>query len=258
MERTNGKVSIIMAAYNAEQTIRQAIDSVLAQTYVDFELLVIDDCSKDATCSIVKQYTENDARIRLICNSGNVGVSQTRLNGLKEATGDWIAVLDSDDAWLPEKLEKQMKLQRQTKAVLLYTGSTYMNEVGEPVKWFLNVSETVTYRQLLKQNILSNSSSLCRKDIYEKHYMIGENMHEDFAIWLRILRSGVVAYGVNEPLLIYRISQNSKSGNKIRAAKMNWNTYRAVGLNVIEAAYYEIWYVVKGLLKYRKLYSRMR
>lgn len=253
MVQTNGKVSIIMAAYNAEKTIRQAIESVLAQTYSDFELLIVNDCSKDQTQAIVEEYSQRDARVRLIVNPHNMGVSHTRLNALNAATGEWIAVLDSDDAWMPEKLEKQMVLQKRTGAVLLYTGSQFMDGDGNKIDWVLNVPEKVDYRTLLKQNILSNSSSFCRKDLYKKHYAIGDGMHEDFALWLSILKNGEVAYGVNEPLLIYRISTNSKSGNKIKAAKMNWNTYRAVGLNWIESLYYELWYVVRGLLKYRHL-----
>ena len=78
-------------------------------------------------------------------------------------------------------------------------------------------------------------------------------MHEDFAVWLGILKSGKFAYGVDEPLLIYRLSKTSKSGNKFKAAKMNWNTYRYMGLNVFSSFYYECWYIVKGLLKYRNL-----
>lgn len=253
MALMNGKVSIIMAAYNAEKTIRQAIDSVLAQTYTDFELLVVNDCSKDKTPLIISEYSQRDERVKLITNPRNMGVSHTRLNGLSAATGDWIAVLDSDDAWLPEKLEKQMELQKQTGAVLLYTGSQFIDCDGNKIDWVLNVPEQVDYRTLLKQNVLSNSSSLCRRDLYKKNYVIGDGMHEDFALWLNILKTGAVAYGVNEPLLVYRVSTNSKSGNKIKAAKMNWNTYRAVGLNVFDALYYELWYVVKGILKYRHL-----
>ena len=250
MKQTNGKVSIIMAAYNAEKTICRSIDSVLAQTYSDFELLVVNDCSKDRTQEIIKGYSQRDARVKLIDNPHNMGVSYTRLNGLNAAAGEWIAVLDSDDAWLPEKLEKQMELQKQTNAVLLYTGSGFVDDDGRSIDWVLNVPEKVTYRELLKQNILSNSSALCRKDLYSKHYAIGDGMHEDFALWLNILKGGEVAYGVNEPLLIYRVSNNSKSGNKIRAAKMNWNTYRAVGLSLYEAAYYQLWYALNNVKKY--------
>ncbi len=248
-----GLVSIIMAAYNAEKTIEQAINSVLSQTYPNFELLVIDDCSTDRTAQLVQQLAIKDNRIRLVQNEKNSGVSYTRKHGLEEAKGEWIAILDSDDAWAEDKLEKQMLLQEKTGAELLFTGSTFMDADGKKFDWYLHAPSEVTYRQLLKQNVLSNSSALVRKELYSKHYAVGDDMHEDFAIWLSILKEGKKAYGVDEPLLIYRIAKSSKSGNKIKAAKMNWNTYRYVGLNPLVAFYYECWYVVKGLLKYRNL-----
>lgn len=248
-----GLISIIMAAYNAEKTIGQAISSVLTQTYKEFELIVVNDCSKDKTRQIIQQYTEQDSRVKLVDNFINRGVSYTRKRGVEEAKGSWIAVLDSDDIWSTDKLEKQVKRQVETGADLLFTGSTFMDADGKPVEWYLHAPSEITYRQLLKQNVLSNSSSLVRKEVYDQHYAAGDNMHEDFATWLNILKTGRKAYGIDEPLLIYRLSKTSKSGNKIKAAKMNWNTYRHVGLNVIEAFYYECWYAVKGLLKYRNL-----
>lgn len=248
-----GLISIIMAAYNAEKTIEQAIDSVLNQTYPTFELLVIDDCSKDGTVKLVEKIAERDGRIRLITNEKNSGVCYTRKRGLEEAKGLWIAILDSDDAWAPEKLEKQIVLQKKVNADLLFTGSAFMDSEGRSINWYLHAPETVTYRQLLKQNVVSNSSALVRKELYARNYAIGDGMHEDFAIWLGILKEGKKAYGVDEPLLIYRIAQSSKSGNKVRAAKMNWNTYRYVGLSPLTAFYYECWYAVKSLLKYRNL-----
>lgn len=253
MDYLNKKISIIMAAYNAEKTIRQAIESVLAQSYRDFELLVINDCSKDSTESIIEEYAAKDKRVKMISNPYNIGVSNARLKGLKAATGTWIAVLDSDDAWNPKKLEKQMALQKKTGALLLYTGSSFMDDEGNPINWVMNVPEKVTYRTLLKQNILSNSSSLCRKDLFSRYYVVGDGMHEDFALWLNILKNGVTAYGVNEPLLMYRISRNSKTGNKLKAAKMNWNTYRYVGLGLCEACCYMVVYTVNGILKYKNL-----
>ena len=248
-----GLISIIMAAYNAEKTIEQAISSVLNQTYPNFELLVVNDCSKDRTAEIVGRLAERDSRVRLISNPKNSGVSYTRRHGLEEAKGAWIAILDSDDAWAPEKLEKQIALQKKAKADLLFTGSAFMDTDSQPIDWYLRAPVEVTYRQLLKQNVLSNSSALVRKELYAKHYAVGDGMHEDFAIWLGILKEGRKAYGVDEPLLIYRIARSSKSGNKIKAAKMNWNTYRYVGLNLLSAFYYECWYMVKGLLKYKNL-----
>lgn len=253
MQNDFGLISIIMAAYNAEKTIEQAINSVLSQTYTNFELLVVNDCSKDRTVELVKDIVAKDSRVRLISNVKNSGVSYTRKHGLEEAKGDWIAILDSDDAWEPEKLEKQIELQRRTNADLLFTGSAFMDSEGHPIDWYLHVPKEVTYRQLLKQNVLSNSSALVRKELYAKHYAIGDGMHEDFAIWLSILKKGTKAYGVDEPLLIYRIAKSSKSGNKVKAARMNWNTYRYVGLNLMEAIYYECWYIFNGIRKYRNL-----
>lgn len=248
-----GLVSIIMAAYNAEKTIELAIESVLNQTYSNFELLVINDCSKDGTAKLVEDFSAKDNRVRLISNEKNSGVSFTRKHGLEEANGSWIAILDSDDAWAPEKLEKQIELQNRTNADLLFTGSAFMDSEGRPIDWYLHAPAEATYRQLLKQNVLSNSSALVRKELYAKYYAIGDGMHEDFAIWLSILKEGKKAYGVDEPLLIYRIAKSSKSGNKVKAARMNWNTYRYVGLNLMEAIYYECWYIFNGIRKYRNL-----
>ena len=253
MQNDFGLISIIMAAYNAEKTIEQAINSVLSQTYTNFELLVVNDCSTDRTAELVKSIEAKDSRVRLISNVKNSGVSYTRKHGLEEAKGDWIAILDSDDAWEPEKLEKQIELQRRTNADLLFTGSAFMDSEGHPIDWYLHAPKEVTYRQLLKQNVLSNSSALVRKELYAKHYAIGDGMHEDFAIWLSILKKGTKAYGVDEPLLIYRIAKSSKSGNKVKAARMNLNTYRYVGLNLMEAIYYECWYIFNGIRKYRNL-----
>ena len=253
MQEDFGLISIIMAAYNTEKTVEQAINSVTSQTYTNFELLVVNDCSKDRTVELVKDIVAKDSRVRLISNVKNSGVSYTRKHGLEEAKGDWIAILDSDDAWEPEKLEKQIVLQRRTNADLLFTGSAFMDSQGHPIDWYLHPPKEVTYRQLLKQNVLSNSSALVRKELYAKYYAIGDGMHEDFAIWLSILKEGKKAYGVDEPLLIYRIAKSSKSGNKVKAARMNWNTYRYVGLNLMEAIYYECWYIFNGIRKYRNL-----
>ena len=248
-----GLISIIMASYNAEKTIVQAINSVLNQTYHNFELLVVNDCSNDETVKLVKDIAAKDSRVRLISNIKNSGVSYTRKRGLEEAKGSWIAILDSDDAWTSDKLEKQIALQKKINADLLFTGSNFMNLDGQLIDWYLHAPKEVNYHQLLKQNVLSNSSALVRKELYAKHYAIGDMMHEDFATWLSILKEGKKAYGIDEPLLIYRIAKSSKSGNKIKAVRMNWNTYRYVGLNSLEAAYYEVWYMIKSVIKYANL-----
>ena len=253
MREEFGLISIIMAAYNAEKTIGFAIDSVLKQTYEVFELLVINDCSTDGTETIVKEYTEKDCRIKLINNSRNLGVSLTRLEGLKQAKGDWIAILDSDDAWMPEKLEKQIALQKRLNAELVFTGVKYLKADGTPLGWELEVPDEIGYKKLLKQNLIANPSALVKKELYESYYAIGDEMHEDFALWLSILKTGINAYAVTEPLTIVRISPNSTSGNKIKSAVMNWKTYRYMKMNIFSSVYYMCWYTINGILKYRNL-----
>ena len=248
-----GLISVIMAAYNAEQTVEEAIRSVLRQTYSELELLVIDDGSTDGTLAVVQTIAKTDQRVRLIQNPHNMGVSASRKRGLKEAAGEWIAILDSDDAWEPDKLEKQITLQEKTGAELLFTGSAFMSSDGKRLDYILQVPEKISYRQLLKQNLISNSSALVRRSLYRQFYTSGDMMHEDFATWLKILRTGREAYSVNEPLLIYRLAKSSKSGNKIKSAKMNWNTYRNVGLPIHKCLYYMGQYTFRSIRKYSNL-----
>ncbi len=251
MKKKEPAISIIMAAYNAEKTIKMAMDSVLNQTYQNYELIVVNDCSKDRTKEIAKEYSDKDNRVRLINNKVNLGVSKTRLTGVTVAKGKWVAILDSDDAWDRLKLEKQVDLVKRQKAELVFTGSSFMNHEGERINGYLPAPRYVDYKTLLKQNVVSNSSVLVRKKLYRKYYAENDNMHEDFAIWLRILKTGRKAYGIDEPLLIYRVSTASKSSNKLKAAIMNWNTYRYIGLNLLQSVYYECIYAFNGVRKYR-------
>lgn len=246
-------ISIVMPAYNASETIATAIDSVFAQTYPHWELIVIDDGSQDDTKRIVERYAVRDGRVRMLENRSNSGVLFARKRGVDAARGQWIAFLDSDDAWKKNKLEKQLAAQRRTNAKLLFTASAFMNSKGVPIDWVLRVPERIGYRQLLKQNLISNSSVLVLKQVYQRCSVCGDDLHEDYACWLTFLKNGETACGVDEPLLIYRFSKNSKSGNKIRSAQMNWKTYRAIGLCRLEAVYYMVWYTVRGIMKYRHL-----
>lgn len=248
-----GLISIIMAAYNAEKTIARAIDSVLVQKYEDFELLIVDDCSKDGTADIAAAFAAKDSRVRLFRNDENHGPVYSRWRAVNEACGEWIAILDSDDAWTYDKLSKQRALWQRTGGSLFYTGSAFVDESGSPIRWTMHVPEQISYELLLKQNILSNSSALVRKELYERYYALKNGIHEDYVVWLSILRDGVTAYGIDEPLLIYRVSNASKSGNKLKSARMNWNSYRYIGLNLVQAVYYEACYMLRGIVKYAKL-----
>lgn len=250
----NDLVSVVMPAYNAEKYIAFAVDSVLNQTYGNTELIVVNDCSEDRTAEIISGFMEKDSRVRLITLSGNKGVAEARNRGITEARGKWIAFLDSDDAWDREKLDKQLLLAERKNADFLFTGSAFMDERGAPLKSFLNVPEETGYRELLKQNIISCSSVLIKRDLILNYPMdAGKNMHEDFAVWLQILKTGKKAYGVNEPLLIYRMYKTSKSGNKRKAAGMTFRVYRYLRLNIFQSVYYWLIYSFRSFRKYRKI-----
>lgn len=251
------QISIIMPAYNAEKTIGTAIKSVIRQTFKDWELLVINDQSTDKTKQEILFWAEQDERIFYIENSYNMGVAQTRNRGIAQAKGKWIAFLDSDDLWEPDKLTEQIKWIKKYKAKLVFTGSAFIDKSGRKLDYFLEVPEKVSFRKLLKQNIISCSSVLIEKKLLLKYPMAERGMHEDYAVWLSILKNErIIAYGINRPLLIYRISTTSKSGNKKKAALMHWRVYRYLELPLIPSAYYFLWYVIKNFKKYGAIWAR--
>lgn len=249
----NPLVTIVMPAYNAEKYIHEAIASVVAQTYGNWQLIVIDDCSLDNTHEIALGF--GDARIKVVRNMTNRGIAYGRTKGIALADGEWIAFLDADDMWEKDKLQKQISLLAKRKdAVLLYCGSAFMDENGNRLKYTLPAKEEIGYRDLLKQNIISCSSALARKDVLrEIPFPMDDCIHEDFAVWLAILRRGYKAFGVDEPLLVYRLSGKQKSADKRRAALMNWHTYRFIGVPFGLALASMFAYGVNGIVKYGRL-----
>ena len=255
----NCKISVIMPAYNAEKTIDAAVKSVIGQTFQHWELLIVNDCSTDRTKEKILAWTKCDSRIHVIENPQNMGVAQTRNQGVAKAKGEWIAFLDSDDLWEPDKLEMQVKWVRKFHARLVFTGSAFIDKDGKRIDYCLNVPKKVVFRELLKQNIISCSSVLVQKKLLLRYPMVGKDMHEDYAVWLSILKNeGICAYGINRPLLVYRVSPKSKSGNKGKAALMHWRVYRHIGLGFIPSVYYFLWYMGRNLKKYGRIWRRMK
>lgn len=248
-------ISIIMPAYNAERYIEESIQSVLQQSYSDWELILIDDCSTDQTSQIISNYANQYSNIHVHRNPENLGVAESRNLGVSLAAGEWIAFLDSDDCWHPDKLRLQMELADSTHARFLFTGSAFMDENSQPLDYYLPAPKTIQYHELLKQNVVSCSSVMMQKELIIQYPMKHASaMHEDFAVWLRILRDKqICAYGIDQPLLIYRISSGSKSGNKLKAAIMTFRVYRYLGLSLIPAGYYWMCYTIRSLKKYRHL-----
>lgn len=252
----NSLISVIMPAYNAEKYIAKSIESVINQSYRNLELIIVNDCSVDKTEEIIDSYCNLDKRIKKYVNKKNSGVSYSRNFGVKNAKGDWIAFLDSDDIWQENKLQKQINLlqQKESQPILIYTGSSFIDENDEPYEYIMNVPKSVQYKELLKQNVISCSSVLVKKEIIKSIKMEKDNLHEDFLVWLKILKNyNTCAYGINEPLLIYRISKKSKSGNKLKAAKMTYLVYKCMKINFFKRIYYMCCYTVRSIKKYKNI-----
>ena len=223
-------VSVVIPAYNAERYLEAAVRSVLAQTWFDFEILIVDDCSTDGTVALMSALAAEDSRIICFHNSQNLGVAETRNIAIAKAQGEWIAFLDSDDLWRADKLEKQLALAASNSdAVLIYTGSAFMDQNGALYDYVMPAELRVTYQMLLRQNKLSCSSVMVKRSIMQRYPMRDSRTHEDYGAWLRILREVPAAYGVNEPLLIYRIVPGSKSSGRLRSANMYYLTCRDIG-----------------------------
>ena len=237
-------VSIIMPAYNAEMTIKTSVDFVLLQTYEDWELIIIDDASTDSTASNIP----DDPRITVITNEHNMGIARSRNIGLSRAQGDYFAFLDSDDIWKKEKLEIQLDFMKYENAAISYTATAYMNAAGELHNYVLEAEKKLYYNNLLKRNLMSCSSVMVRRDAMIP-FPEDVEMHEDYAVWLQILRKTGCAYGINNPLLIYRMYKNSRSGGRLTSALLIYRTYRHVGYGLFTSVFYTLRYASHSIHK---------
>ena len=245
-------ISVIMPAYQAEAYIETAIRSVMAQTYPNWELLVLDDGSRDGTASIVQALASEDARVRYLPNPGNMGVAKTRNRGLDLAQGEYVALLDSDDLWLPEKLSCQLELLQREKADLVCCSYAIIDGQGSPIKRDCLVQPRIAYRQLLKENTIGCSTVLFTRQILQRYRFREDFYHEDYTLWLQLLRDGHTVVGCPEVLAQWRYIANSRSFNKVNGAKKRWQIYRSyLGLPLLPAMYYFACYTLAGLRKYR-------
>lgn len=242
-----------MPAYNSEKYIAESIFSVIAQQYLNWELIVIDDSSSDNTVNIVRKIVDKDSRIKLFINKNNLGVAKSRNRGIDASAGEWLAFLDSDDIWQKEKLSKQFEVVVKETAEFVFTGVRYINEEGKHFKGNYEVPREVSYKELKRHNVIACSSVLLRKEYFADLRMRTGNLHEDFATWLEILKNGRTAHGINEPLLVYRLYKSSRSGNKLKTFVMTYNAFRAVDIGPFGAVYYTICHVLASINKYSKI-----
>ena len=250
-------VSVVMPAYNVEKWIAGTIRSVQRQSVQDWELLVIDDGSSDGTCAVVEQMAAQDNRITLVRNATNQGVAKTRNRGMDMSRGRYVALLDSDDIWYPEKLERQIGLAEESGAGVIYCSYGIVNEQEKKICEDFIVPATTNFEDSLVKSVISCSTVLFSREIVDTYRFGTEYYHEDLALWLRILRDGHQARGITEPLADYRVIEGSRSFNKLHSVKYRWDIYRGyLGMSRIKSVNLLTRYAVLGLSKYRRTGDR--
>jgi len=243
-------VSVITPNYNCARFIGQTIESVLSQTYRNWEMLIVDDCSTDNSVEIIEKYIKQDERIKLFSTDKKTGSPvEPRNIGIKNAQGRYIAFLDSDDIWLPKKLENQIKQFNDDKVVIVFSYYEKISEKGVRKNRIITSPSSITYNNLLKGDCIGSLTAIYDTGKVGKYYLkhIGA---EDYAYWLSILKSNYIARNTNTVEALYRIRNNSLSTNKIISAKWTWDIYRKeLKLNIIKCVYYYIFYLIKAIIK---------
>lgn len=239
----NQKVSVITPVYNAEEFLEDTVESVLSQTYKNFEYILIDDYSTDNSAKLIKKYAEKDSRIKYIKLKENAGAAVARNTGLENANGRYIAFIDSDDVWYPEKLETQLNFMNKHNVAFTYTKYERISEEGE-LLGAPSFPKKLNYSGLLKNTAIACSTVVIDRQVIGDFRMPLVRKGQDTATWLKILKNHDYAYLVDEVLNRYRAREGSLSSNRTGALKRTWNTYRNIEkLPLYKASYYFVFYV---------------
>lgn len=246
-------ISIIVPVYNAASYLIETMENVRQQTFADWELLLVNDCSTDNSVDVIEKYKMEYPKlsIHLIEMEKNGGAAEARNAGIKAAKGQYIAFLDADDIWQKEKLEKELAFLQKKKAGFVFTAYEFGDANGRGTGKVVKVPERLTYKQALPRTIIFTTTVLIDTEIIPKELIyMPQIKSEDTATWWQILKAGNVAYGLNENLAIYRRPAKSLSSNKLEAIRRIWNLYRKVGnLNVVSSAWYLIQWAVFATLR---------
>ena len=244
------KISIITPTYNSKDFIPQTINSIISQTYRYWELIVTDDCSSDGTWELLQNYSMKDKRIKIFQLEKNSGTGVARNNSIKHATGRYIAFCDSDDVWLPEKLEKQIDFLQKNDLAFTFSSYRKINEMGE-IGGVVKALPLVSYNDLLKTCSIGCLTAIYDTEKIGKIYMPEIRKRQDYGLWLKIFKIIGSSKGMDEILALYRVRTNSVSSNKLKAAKYHYKVLREVGkVPLIKAWYYFLHYAFAGFIKY--------
>lgn len=251
MKEVNDLVSIIVPVYNAERFINETIQTVLDQTYTNWELILVDDASTDNSVKLITPYLKKDKRIKLLKNKTNLHAALTRNKGIKAAEGRYIAFLDADDLWVPSKLKKQVAFMKMMNCAFSFTGYEFADATGKPNGKKVHVPATITYKQALKNTtiytgtVMFDVTKLSRQDI-----TMPEVKSEDTATWWKVLKNIDFAYGLNEVMSYYRRHGSTLSSNKLKAISRTWNLYRkSESLNLLSSSYYFSHYLYNATMR---------
>ena len=243
-------VSIITPLYNSELYIDRTIQSLLKQTYKNWELFIIDDCSSDNGLQIAKYYSSRDSRINILQNNINMGAAVTRNNGIEASNGKYIAFLDSDDQWHPDKLSVQVQFMEQNKVGFTYTFYNHINEEGEEIYVGDNLPKKVDYESTMKNNKIGCLTAIYNVHMFGKTYMKDIRKRQDYTLWLQLLKKTEYAYCVPKVLATYTVREGSISSNKLSLIKYHWHIYRNIeSQSLVKSLYYLSYYIFSRLTK---------
>jgi len=250
----NPEVSIITANFNCERFIETTIKSVLAQTFTNWEMIIVDDLSTDYGPEIIKKYCEEDSRIKLITLEKNSGPAVARNTAIEKAEGRFIAFLDSDDQWTPNKLKVQIAFMKENNFALTYTEYVKVDEEGNTISDVIPRPEKVNYEKMLNSNFIPCLTAIYDSATLGKVYMPLILKRQDYGLWLKILKKIDYAYAIHEQLAYYRVRKNdSVSSNKVKSAVYHWKILREVEhVPLLKAMYKFAQYAVIGYIKFKK------
>lgn len=248
-------VSIITPCFNSEKYVSQTIQSVISQTHQNWELLLTDDCSSDATFSIISNFASQDPRIKAFKLDKNSGAGLARNFAIQKAQGNYIAFLDADDLWKPEKLEKQINFMQTQNIPFTFSFYETIDETGNLRNETIITPSKITYKQLYYCNWIGNLTGIYLVDFFGKIPISSIKKRQDWMMWLQIVKQIQIAIPVDESLAYYRLREDSISASKWKLIKYNFNVYRnfhkrnfiAAHLDIIRFLYFQL--VVKPKYK---------
>lgn len=238
-----GLVSVITPTYNCAKFIAETIESVQAQTYENWEMVIVDDCSNDDTKAIVERYIARDSRIKYHCLEANSGAAVARTKAMELAQGEFMAFCDSDDLWLPEKLQRQLAFMQETGHAFTCTAYEQIDEQGQSLERVIKTITKTDYNRLLLDCPVGNSTVMYNVAAMGKFQVPDIRKRNDDALWLQMLKKEKYIWGMPEVLMCYRIRSNSISSNKLKVIKYHWILYRQIEhLSVFRSAFHICWW----------------